>query len=121
MATLNMKGAFLYDSEEMKNQVDDEKIANYALGYKNDKGTFIVQYVGRSDTDLRRRLIKHITDGEKFEYFKFSYAKNVESAFKEECRNYHDFGENEKLINEIHPDRPENRDDLTCPYCNIFD
>ena len=121
MATLNMKGPFLYDFEEMKNHVEEEKIGNYALGYKNNKGTFVVKYVGRSDTDLQRRLVEHISDGEKYQYFKFSYADDAVEAFEKECRNYHDFGESRKLNNKRHPDRPDGQTNLTCPYCDIFD
>lgn len=121
MASLDMKGPFRYDTDEMKNQVAEERIGNYALGYKNDKGTFVVQYVGRSDTDLQRRLVDHVEAREKYEYFKFSYANDAVEAFEKECRNYHDFGESRKLRNERHPDRPDGHTDLTCPYCDILD
>lgn len=33
---------------------------------------------------------------------------------------YHDFGENKKLRNKIHPDRPKNSS-WECPCCTIFD
>lgn len=121
MANLNMSGPYVFVDTEMQAEVRDDKIGNYALGYENDNGSFLVKYVGRSDTDLRRRLIEHYNNRETYEFFKFKYAKSVEDTFIEECRNYHDFGESKSLDNERHPDRPDGKKYLTCPYCDIFD
>ena len=53
--------------------------------------------------------------------FKFSYANNAKEAFEKECRNYHDFGGDDGILdNKVHPDRPE-RTEYDCPICNIFD
>lgn len=120
MASLNMKSPYKFVDTEMRKKVEDNKIGNYALGYETSDGEFAVEYVGRSDTNLRRRLIEHYNNGESYEFFKFKYAETVEAAFVEECRNYHDFGESQKLNNEIHSDRPDG-ENLICPYCDIFD
>ena len=51
-------------------------------------------------------------------YLKLDDAKE---AFEKECRNYHDFGGDDGILdNKVHPDRPE-RTDYDCPICNIFD
>lgn len=72
-------------------------------------------YVGRSDSDLNERLKQHL--GEGFREFKFSIANSVKEAFEKKCKNYHDFGENKKLKNDIHPRRPDGCS-FACPYCD---
>ena len=125
MATLNMDGPYTLNTPTINAQVSKKNSpGNYALGHSKkskdspDKSIFIVEYVGRSDTDLNGRLHQHV--GSKYKEFKFSYASSPKEAFEKECKNYHDFGESEKLNNDIHPDRPDNSD-WKCPYCNNFD
>ena len=115
MASLNMEGSYLLTKGTIDEKVKRERIGNYALGYTRDS-TFIVRYVGRSDTDINLRL----KDWEKeYKEFKFSYASSVKEAFEKECKNYHDFGEAVDLENSIHPQRPEEKV-WKCPYCNAF-
>ena len=85
---------------------------NYALGYK-EGNDFYVCYVGRSDTDLNRRLKDHIGENPDYVYFKFKYATTVEDAYKLECRNFHDFP-NEN--NAAHPAKPKGYGG-NCPIC----
>jgi len=89
-----------------------ETIGNYALGEIDNAGDFIVGYVGRSDTNLRERLMTHHED--RYSHFKFSYAKSPQEAFEKECRNFHDFGGAEVLDNDIHPAVPAGTK-LSCP------
>ena len=70
---------------------------------------FIVQYVGRSDTDVARRLKEHVNEG--YSHFKFSYASSRRAAFIKECQNYHDFNPSD---NDIHPRRPDDAN-WRCP------
>lgn len=112
-----MKGSYPLNKNKIDEEVAQTSAGNYALGYVNDEGTFIVQYVGRADSDINARLKQHI--GEKYKRFKFSYATSPKAAFEKECHNYHDFGGREKLDNEIHPDRPKNSS-WKCPCCTIF-
>jgi len=56
MSSLNMTGPYKLDAETIDNQVTKTSPGNYALGKKNDEGTFLVNYVGRSDSDVNRRL-----------------------------------------------------------------
>ena len=115
MASLDMTGPFDLSVAEIGRQITQTQAGNYALG-KMDGATFIVQYVGRSDSDVANRLKQHVG---KYSKFKFSYATSPKAAFEKECRNFHDFGGVESLGNKIHPDRPANSG-WKCPVCNIF-
>ncbi len=90
---------------------------NYGLGHTDSDGTFIVQYVGRSDGDVAKELKARVNS--KYKRFKFSYASSPKAAFEKECRNLHDFGGTAKLDNEIHPRRPSGSN-WQCPACDIF-
>lgn len=122
MASLNMGISYSLTDEEVDRVVADNRIGNYAYGYLNPQGTFIVMYVGRSDTNLKDRIKHGIEDMDKdpscrYERFKFSYAETVKEAYEKECRNYHDFGGTEGfLVNKTHPDKPADYTD-SCPIC----
>lgn len=116
MASLDMEGPFDLEREAIDAQVTKSSAGNYALGYVNSKGVFIVKYVGRSDTDLNLRLKQH---SEGYPRFKYSYADSSRAAFEKECRNYHDFGGSAALDNSIHPDRATGAD-WQCPLCRNF-
>lgn len=118
MASLDMKGPYELTRAKITEVVTRTSPGNYALGYVNDKNTFIVQYVGRSDSDVAARLKNHV--GKKYKRFKFSYATSPKAAFEKECINYHDFGESDLLDNSVHPDRPAGAS-WKCPCCDIFD
>lgn len=113
MVSLEMNGAYNLDNETIDNQVKNNRIGNYALGYYDKKNTFIVKYVGRSDTDLNRRLKEHVRDKFDQPLFKYSYATTVEEAYKKECKNYHDFKGG--LLNDEHPKLPKGK---KCLYCS---
>jgi len=118
MQSLNMQGPYDLTSEDIDANVSEASAGNYALGHTKADGTFIVHYVGRSDTDVNGRL--HDWTGKEYEKFKFSYATSQKAAFEKECQNFHDFGGTEKLSNDVHPDRPDGTD-WKCPVCDIFD
>lgn len=118
MASLNMQGSYTLNKLTVDAHVTRTSAGNYALGYVNDKGKFIVQYVGRSDSDVNNRIKNHAEEG--YKSFKYSYATSPKAAFEKECHNYHDFGGNDSLRNKFHPDRPANSG-WKCPVCNIFD
>ena len=102
--------------ENINRLVKDHIIGNYALGNLSESGTFVVHYVGRSDTDLKQRLTQHLSDAKKYSHFKFSFAISIKEAYLKECKNYHDFGGQQYLDNENHPARPHDMKD-SCPYC----
>jgi len=66
-----MNGPFGFTSDEIDDLVAGERMGNYALGEMR-ADTFIAQYVGRSNADLKRRLILG------YPKFKFSYADSAE-------------------------------------------
>ncbi|MBA3045855.1 MAG: hypothetical protein FP824_06540 [Euryarchaeota archaeon] len=115
MASLGMEGPYELTSEKIDAIITRTSAGNYALGYMNGD-SFNVNYVGRSDNDVKKRLKDWVGEYKKF---KFSYATSRKDAFEKECRNYHDFGGSKSLDNKLHPERP---DDATwaCPVCKIF-
>ena len=118
MPSLEMgKEMYLLNKEVIESLIGDGLIGNYALGSKSNNGSFIVHYVGRSDTDLKQRLIQHLSDKNPYPFFKFSIAANIKEAYLKECKNYHDFGAEEYLENEIHPAKPDGLK-ISCPYCD---
>jgi len=119
MASLGMEGPYELDTETIETNVTRTSPGNYALGRKNEEGTFLVGYVGRSDSDVRARLKSWVSETKR-PLFKFSYATSPKAAFEKECKNYHDFGESEKLDNKQHPERPDDAN-WKCPVCNIYD
>lgn len=111
---LNMPGRYLLDASTVDEIVMKKSAGNFALGYMQ-YASFIVRYIGRSDSDVKEEIKKHIGKG--YCYFKFSYAASPKEAFEKECLNYHDFNDHEgRLDNEKHPTRPvySNR---TCSVC----
>ncbi len=118
MASLNMLGPFPLNEQEIELRIKKGVPGNYAYGYLNDEERFLVQYVGRSDEDLNSRVRHGIGH---YKMFKYSYAKDKKEAFEKECRNYHEFGGDEGILdNKIHPDRPKDTD-FECPICDLFD
>lgn len=114
MATLNMEGPYTFNQMTINQKVTKKSAGNYALGHIKSDGTFVVCYVGRSDSDLKARLCQQLVE-HPHPMFKFSYAKGVLEVYEKECRNYHDFGGSKSLENEIHPDKPYILG--SCPIC----
>ncbi len=72
-----------------------------------------VHYVGRSDTDLRRRLLAHAADGHS-DYFAYDVHADARRAYEAECAAYHALkGETRNLI---HPAAPAGHH-VPCPFC----
>lgn len=120
MKTLDMDGPFDYNQETINKIVPEGVIGNYALGYV-EGNTFIVQYVGRADKDLRERLPHSIG---KYSHFMASRANSPMEAYHKECSNWHDFGGEEGYLdNKIHPDIPNGEKLAFCPICvkNLMD
>jgi hypothetical protein len=115
MASLKMEGPYKLDTETIEVKVTRTSPGNYALGRQDEKGKFLVGYVGRSDSDVRARL-KWWVGKTKRPLFKLSYASSPKAAFEKECENYHDFNPPD---NDSHPDRPDGTN-WRCPRCDIF-
>lgn len=71
-------------------------------------------YVGRSDTDLRRRLLQHAGAGTA-EYFGYEAHPSPSHAYRAECSLFH--AADGPLANRIHPDAPDHLD-VECSFCS---
>ncbi|MBF6547613.1 GIY-YIG nuclease family protein [Nocardia brasiliensis] len=69
-------------------------------------------YVGRSDTNLRRRLLEHCTAARGY-YFSYNVHRTPAQAFSMECCLYHAL---RPLDNVLHPDVPDHAS-MQCPFC----
>jgi len=119
MANLGMgESPIELTTENIDKHVDEKRIGNYGLGYPNpdDPRWLYVQYVGRSDTDLRKRLKDHVGN---YKHFKFCYLGSALDAWHYECQNYHDFPKS-KTDNDIHPARPKGytKENHPCNHCD---
>lgn len=119
MAKLDMDGPFDLKDAVIDQKVTGDLIGNFALGFVNDNGKFVVKVVGRSDGDLnqeiksaRRRysgglLSKMMGKSRNLDKFKFSIADNAQSAFQVEQRAFENFGGEKNLLNKKLPSPPK--------------
>ncbi|TLF92267.1 GIY-YIG nuclease family protein [Nocardia cyriacigeorgica] len=91
--------------------IPTDHIGTYLL-YNGDGD---LTYVGRSDTDIRRRLIRHSIDRQA-EYFTYDIHHSVTSAFDVECALFHLHAG--VLSNRLHPDKPDFHQAI-CIFCSI--
>jgi hypothetical protein len=110
----------ILNSEIIAQNVARKLIGNYWLGDFSSDESFIVRYVGRSDTCLHRRL-KEQAAKHKWEAFVFRPTNQksdpITEAFNIECREYHLL---KPVDNLMHPDKPSGLHQ-TCPYCNMIE
>ncbi len=82
-------------------------------------GTYVLyiqgkaNYIGRSDTCIRRRLLHHCGTA-RGEYFTYDVHASPEQAFAGECSLFHAL--RRQLTNIRHPDRPDFTQTV-CPFC----
>ena len=113
MASSGLRGPFPLTESGIKQNVIRRSPGAYALGH-SENNTFYINYIGRSDVDVRDRLHHHKGTQPQFKY---EYYASSKAAFEKECRLYHDFS---PPGNQVHPNRPAGRD-WKCPVCRIFD
>lgn len=108
-----------FERNTIKIQVpEDIKKGNYRIGVIEDDW-FIVKYVGRAtDQTLQERLLQHKNPSDVHyyddsHYFSITPADNEDDAVKQECIDFHSFGGDEVLDNDIHPSLP---DGTLCPW-----
>jgi len=98
----------------------DSRPGAYVLGWAAN-GASQGLYVGRSDADLRSRLLQHLPGRELSirlqifapDRFWFHYTATAEEAFRIECQLYH---AHHYLGNLAHPDRGPDHS-WGCPVC----
>jgi len=112
MAASGLTGPYPLTNADIDANVTSVSSGAYALGYTKDN-TFYIDYVGRSDVDLAKRLKDHVG---KYKRFKYGYFSTAKAAFEKECRLYHDFSPKD---NDIHPARPSGSG-WECPVCKVF-
>ncbi|MBS1271989.1 MAG: hypothetical protein MAGBODY4_01125 [Candidatus Marinimicrobia bacterium] len=119
MVSLEMDGPYELSDKMVEKQAAPDTPGNYALGYLNEEGTFVVCYVGRSDDELQSKLLSWVGAIARYTHFEYSYADSAEEAYTKECHNYHDFGGSDNLYNSNHPYRKD-KTDWTCPRCSFY-
>lgn len=113
MVKSGLKGPYRLTHEKINEIVSRTSPGAYALG-RYDGETFYISYVGRSDDKINDRL--HDWVG-KYSHFKFDYFPSARAAYEKECYLWHDFGgEERKLDNKEHPDKGDHKD-WNCPVC----
>lgn len=88
-------------------------IGAYML-YIRVRGKLRPVYAGRSDTDLRRRLLTHHRR-QRATHFEYRVVTTSERAFTLECAAYHG---TTGLLNLVHPARPAGTV-LQCQFCSV--
>jgi hypothetical protein len=116
MLFLRMRGPYKLNIAVIDAKITRKSPGNYILGRRNLKGKFRAGYVGRSDSDIAV-FLKSRVGVTKQSFFKFSYAKSPEAAFKKECKLYHGIY---APATRDHPTPPEGTN-WQCPLCNMFD
>jgi hypothetical protein len=110
-----LKGSFPLTRVQVDAHVCVVSPGIFALGHRSADGSkFTIGRVGRSDSDVNRRLHAYIG---RYSHFKFGYSPSSAAAFEKECALYHQLGPRD---NTGHPARPEGTM-WRCPMCEIFD
>jgi hypothetical protein len=114
------EGPFPFSIESIDERVEPGRIGAYVLlQAEESRGDLMVVRVGRSDTDMNRRLKTYLggaeyAGDERYDlvtYYSFAYCETAESAFATECVVYHDW---EPPLNDRHPGKPRGSE-ARCP------
>jgi hypothetical protein len=111
MPATGLTGPYSLTPGNIDRNVATRRIGAYVLGHTTGD-SFYVDYAGRSDDDVGKRLKDHANEG-KYKEFKYGYLPSAVAAFEKECNLYHDFSPSG---NTIHPDRPKGSN-MKCPRC----
>ena len=104
-----MANFYKLDSTTIDQVITKKSPGVYALDRTTTPG-FTVNYVGRADDDVAKRLKTWASEG-KYKYFQFEYHASAKAAFDRECHLYHLYPQ---LDNIIHPAVPPNTN-YACP------
>ena len=113
MTRTGLQGPYRLSFDGIDAAVTQKSAGVYALGYHDTQGRFCIRHVGRSDSDLRGRLLDTIGSDT---LFKYGYSASAQTAFEKECQLFHDFS---PPANRLHPDRPKGTT-WRCPRCQMF-
>ena len=87
-----------YPLSKVRDYVDPDYMGVYVLSRDGKERT----YVGRSDSDLSRRLVQSADAGD-YSYFWFDYASSERNCYLKECELYHKY---DPPDNTVHPAVP---------------
>lgn len=110
MGSSGLVGPFQLCAEGIDVAVRKASPGVFALGCIDREGRFILNRVGRTDSDLRGALRNFIGSDA---LFKFTYLHDPRVAFEKECELFHKFHPNGNFL---HPHSPPGSG-WTCPYC----
>jgi len=95
---VDMDGPFL--TTDVHHNVEIGYIGVYVLSRDGQN----VDYVGRSDSNVRARLHKSIREGRGYQVFWFSYESSARQAYRKECYLWHKYNPPD---NSAHPKVPD--------------
>ena len=107
-ATASRALAFRLTPDVIRKVVPARRPGTYRL-HRRDA----VIYLGRSDTDLRRRLLEHAIS-RRGDHFTWQIHTDAHTAWTDECSQWHDLPR--LAENLVHPARPDSSNDR-CPFC----
>lgn len=113
MTKTGLSGPYRLTFDTIDSAVARKSAGVFALGHADAAGRFCVNHVGRSDADVRARLLECIGSDT---LFKYSYFPTSRAAFERECELFHDIG---PPRSRVHPDRPKGTT-WECPRCRLF-
>jgi hypothetical protein len=116
MDNLNTQATYPFTSAEIEAVVTEKSAGSYSLGYVDEAGQFVAQYVGRADQNLGQELLYRLRISPHFQHFQFAFAKSPQAAFEQQCQAYHASGGSEVLHNRKHPKCPSHTQ-WACPVC----
>ena len=113
MTKTGLQGPYPLSFDAIDAAVRSKSAGVYALGHADAQGRFCINHVGRSDSDLRSRLLDCIGSER---LFKYGYLPSSQAAFRKECELFHDVQPPRLLV---HPGRPKGTT-WECPRCRIY-
>lgn len=112
MIKTGLQGPYRLSFDGVDAAVRQKSPGVYALGHEDAQGKFCINHVGRSDSDIRGRLLDTIGSST---LFKYGYSASSQTAFEKECQLFHDIS---PPGNRMHPARPKGAT-WRCPRCQM--
>jgi hypothetical protein len=113
-ASANLEGPYRLNFDGVSAIRNGSSPGVIALGYIGPDAAFYINFVGRSDHDVKSRLLELIGSDS---MFKLGLTASPEEAFRRECELFHSF---RPPANRVHPGRPSNTS-WVCPRCSLMD
>jgi hypothetical protein len=108
-----LRGSFPLTIESIDKELKFIAPGAFGLGVLGHDGRFMMLYVGRSDSDVRKALKSFVGKANRF---KFEYYDDPEQAFLKECELFHFM---KPKANRTHPQRAEGMP-WRCPTCGEY-